>query len=142
AGHAGGDGHVLAMGGEGGRDVGDFIEGPLGPEGMARSVVFVSTSDEPPMMRVRAALAAAAAAEYFRDRGKDVLFMMDSVTRVAMALREVALSAGEPPASKGYPPSVFAFMPGLFERAGRWRSGGSVTGFYTVLVEGDDLADP
>ncbi|MBI3448223.1 MAG: FliI/YscN family ATPase [Acidobacteria bacterium] len=140
--HTAADVNVIALVGERGREVGDFIDGPLGPEGMARSVVFVSTSDEPPMMRVRAALAAAAAAEYFRDQGKDVLFMMDSVTRVAMALREVALSAGEPPASKGYPPSVFAFMPGLFERAGRWRSGGSVTGFYTVLVEGDDLADP
>lgn len=134
--------NVIAMVGERGREVGDFIDGPLGEEGMKRSVIFVSTSDEPPMMRVRAALSAAAAAEFFRDQGKDVLFMMDSVTRVAMALREVALSAGEPPASKGYPPSVFAFLPGLFERAGRWRSGGSVTGFYTVLVEGDDLSDP
>jgi FliI/YscN family ATPase len=140
--HARADVAVIALVGERGREVRDFIEEDLGPEGLAHAVVFVATSDEPPMRRIRAALAATAAAEYFRDRGRHVVLLMDSVTRVAMAQREVGLSMGEPPSTKGYPPSVFSFLPRMLERAGALREGGSITGLYSVYVEGDDLNDP
>jgi flagellum-specific ATP synthase len=133
---------VLALVGERGREVRSFIEHDLGPEGLARSVVIVSTSDTPPLVRLRAAYAATAIAEYFRDRGKHVLLMMDSVTRFAMAQREVGLAAGEPPTAKGYPPSVFGLLPSLLERAGNLRGGGGITALYTVLVEGDDTNEP
>ncbi len=132
---------VVALVGERGREVRDFLEKDLGPEGRKRAVVVVSTGDEPPLMRVKAPFAATAVAEYFRDEGHDVLLMMDSVTRMAFAQREIGLSAGEPPATKGYPPSVFALMPRLMERAGR-SDKGSITGIYTVLVEGDDVTEP
>jgi len=132
---------VIALVGERGREVRDFLERDLGPEGLSRAVVVVATSDAPPLVRVRAPFVASAIAEYFRDCGMDVLLLMDSLTRVALAQREVGLSGGEPVATKGFPPSVFALLPRLLERSGRTEKG-SITAFYNVLVEADDMNEP
>ena len=133
--------NVIALIGERGREVLDFIERDLGEEGLKKSVVVVSTSDQPALLRIKGANAATAVAEYFRDQGQDVMLMMDSLTRVAMAQREVGLTIGEPPATRGYPPSVFAMMPKLLERSGTGEKG-SITGLYAVLVDGDDMNEP
>lgn len=142
------DVNVVALVGERGREVREFIDDSLGPQGLARSVVVVATGDESPLMRVRACLVACAAAEYFRDQGLDVMLMIDSITRLAHAQRQIGLAVGEPPATKGYTPSVFSLLPSVLERAGsverdeRGAGGGSITGFYTILVEGDDMTEP
>lgn len=133
---------VIGLVGERGREVREFVERDLGPGGLAKAVVVAATSDQPPLIRMRGAYVATAIAEFFRDQGKDVLLLMDSVTRLAMAQREVGLATGEPPTTKGYTPSVFAFLPRLLERAGNVSRKGSITGMYTILVEGDDMNDP
>jgi flagellum-specific ATP synthase len=136
------DVNVIALVGERGREVRDFIEDILGPDGLSRSVVVVATSDQPALVRMRAAFSATAIAEYFSDQALDVVLTMDSITRFAMAQREIGLSIGEPPTARGYTPSVFAVLPKLLERGGAFETGGSITSIYTILVEGDDMSDP
>ncbi len=136
------DVNVIALIGERGREVREFIENELGPEGMKKTVVVCVTSDQSPLLRMRGAYVATAIAEYFAGQGKNVLLVMDSVTRFAMALREIGLSIGEPPSTRGYTPSVFSTLPKLLERAGNFENSGSITGFYTTLVESDDMNDP
>ena len=140
--HAQVDVVVVAMFGERGREVGDFLAHSLGTSGLARSVVMAATADQPPLLRIHAVHAAHAIAEYFRDCGLDVLLILDSMTRFAMAQREVGIAAGEPPASRGYPPSVFTWLPRILERCGRVRGSGSISAVYSVLVEGDDMNEP
>ena len=139
--HNDADVSVIALVGERNREVRAFLENELGPEGRSRSVVVVATSDRPAPLRIRACFVALAVAEYFRDQGKNVLLVVDSITRLAMAQREIGLAAGEPPSQKGYTPSVFALLPKIFERSGHFKKG-SITGFFTVLVEGDDFNEP
>ena len=139
--HSDADVCVIALIGERGREVQEFLHTSLGPDGLAKCVMVVSTGDDPPLLRVRAAKVATTIAEYFRDQGKDVLLLMDSITRMCQAQRQIGLAAREPPATKGFPPSVFALIPEVLERAGRTAIG-SITGFYTVLVEGDDFNEP
>jgi flagellum-specific ATP synthase len=140
--HSHSDVNVIALVGERGREVREFIERDLGPEGLARSVVVVATGNQSALLRIRAAFVATAIAEYFRDNGKKVMLMVDSITRLAMAQREVGLAVGEPPSTRGYTPSVFSILPRLLERAGTCEGEGSITGLYTVLVEGDDMNEP
>jgi flagellum-specific ATP synthase len=135
------DVNVIALEGERGREVNDFINRDLGPDGLKRSVVVYATSDQSSIARLRSAFVATTIAEYFRDKGKDVMLMVDSITRFAHAQREIGLAAGEPPAQRGYPPSVFEMLPQIFERAGT-AAVGSITAFYTVLVDGDDMDEP
>lgn len=140
--HSNSDVNVIGLIGERGREVREFIERDLGPEGLARSVVVVATGNQSALLRIRAAFMATAIAEFFRDKGKKVVLMLDSITRLAMAQREVGLAIGEPPSTRGYTPSVFAMLPKLLERAGTSEGEGSITGLYTVLVEGDDMNEP